>query len=570
MLKKFTTYYRAHYKLFILDIFSAFIMSGLDLLYPVIIRQLIDRIFPDKNIQMIVRMSLFLLLIYILRFIFQYIVQYWGHVVGIRMETDMREELFSHLQKLSFKFYDNNKVGYLMSRIINDLNNISELAHHGPEDLFISTILIFGSFIILLKMNWRLALLTFSLIPIMFLFSIKLGQRMYNSFRDIREKIAEISSQIEDSLSGIRVVKSFVNESHENEKFRHGNNLFRQSRENAMQNMAVFYSGMNLFINLINLITIAAGGFYIYKSVLTTGELIAFLFYVNMFMNPIRRLVNFNEQFQRGMAGFKRFTELLEIEPEIKDLPAAVNLEAEGKIEYKNVTFSYDNHQHVLKNIDINIEPGQTIAFVGPSGSGKTTLCNLLPRFYEIDDGDILIDNISIKNITLSSLRNNIGIVQQDVFLFNGTIKDNILYGNSDAEEEDVIEAAKKANAHDFIVNMQDAYDTNIGERGVKLSGGQKQRISIARSFLKNPPILILDEATSSLDNESEKIIQASLKRLSKDRTTLVIAHRLSTVQNADEIIVLTDDGIQERGTHIELIKKDEGIYKKLYQTQFK
>ena len=570
MLKKFTTYYRAHYKLFILDIFSAFIMSGLDLLYPVIIRQLIDRIFPDKNIQMIVRMSLFLLLIYILRFIFQYIVQYWGHVVGIRMETDMREELFSHLQKLSFKFYDNNKVGYLMSRIINDLNNISELAHHGPEDLFISTILIFGSFIILLKMNWRLALLTFSLIPIMFLFSIKLGQRMYNSFRDIREKIAEISSQIEDSLSGIRVVKSFVNESHENEKFRHGNNLFRQSRENAMQNMAVFYSGMNLFINLINLITIAAGGFYIYKSVLTTGELIAFLFYVNMFMNPIRRLVNFNEQFQRGMAGFKRFTELLEIEPEIKDLPAAVNLEAEGKIEYKNVTFSYDNHQHVLKNIDINIEPGQTIAFVGPSGSGKTTLCNLLPRFYEIDDGDILIDNISIKNITLSSLRNNIGIVQQDVFLFNGTIKDNILYGNSDAEEEDVIEAAKKANAHDFIVNMQDAYDTNIGERGVKLSGGQKQRISIARSFLKNPPILILDEATSSLDNESEKIIQASLKRLSKDRTTLVIAHRLSTVQNADEIIVLTDDGIQERGTHIELIKKDEGIYKKLYKTQFK
>jgi len=545
-------------------------MSGLDLLYPVIIRQLIDRIFPDKNIQMIVRMSLFLLLIYILRFIFQYIVQYWGHVVGIRMETDMREELFSHLQKLSFKFYDNNKVGYLMSRIINDLNNISELAHHGPEDLFISTILIFGSFIILLKMNWRLALLTFSLIPIMFLFSIKLGQRMYNSFRDIREKIAEISSQIEDSLSGIRVVKSFVNESHENEKFRHGNNLFRQSRENAMQNMAVFYSGMNLFINLINLITIAAGGFYIYKSVLTTGELIAFLFYVNMFMNPIRRLVNFNEQFQRGMAGFKRFTELLEIEPEIKDLPAAVNLEAEGKIEYKNVTFSYDNHQHVLKNIDINIEPGQTIAFVGPSGSGKTTLCNLLPRFYEIDDGDILIDNISIKNITLSSLRNNIGIVQQDVFLFNGTIKDNILYGNSDAEEEDVIEAAKKANAHDFIVNMQDAYDTNIGERGVKLSGGQKQRISIARSFLKNPPILILDEATSSLDNESEKIIQASLKRLSKDRTTLVIAHRLSTVQNADEIIVLTDDGIQERGTHIELIKKDEGIYKRLYQTQFK
>ncbi len=570
MIKKFSKYYINHWRLFLVDIICAFLMSGIDLLYPVIVQQMLDNHFPNRNVGMIIRILILLLILYVLRLIFQYIVHYWGHVVGIRMETDMRKELFNHLQKLSFKFYDNTKVGYLMSRIVNDLNNVSELAHHGPEDLFISTVMILGSFIILLFMKWQLALFTFALLPIMFYFSLILGKKMYSSFKDIREKVAEVNSLVEDSLSGIRVVKSFTNERLEEDKFDDGNQQYRQSREYAMKNMAQFHSGMNFFINLIRFSTLAAGGYFIYTDGLTTGELVAFLFYVNMFMNPIRRLVNFNQQFQKGMAGFNRFLELLAIKPEIEDSPSAQKLtDINGNIKYEDVTFGYDNHSKVLKDIKLDIKSGETVAFVGPSGAGKTTLCNLLPRFYELDSGQITIDKTSITDISLESLRENIGIVQQEVFLFNGNIKDNILYGNSNATEAEVKEAAKKANAHQFILNLSNGYETKIGERGVKLSGGQKQRISIARSFLKNPPILILDEATSSLDNESEKIIQASLDRLSKDRTTLVIAHRLSTVKNADKIIVLTEDGIVEKGTHQELINKDGGVYNRLYKTQF-
>lgn len=570
MIRKFACYYQNHWKLFLLDISCAFIISGLDLVFPYIIRKMIDQYIPDKNLTMIIRVLVFLFLLYILMFVFQYIVHYWGHVVGIRMEADMRKELFAHLQTLSFRFYDNNKVGYLMSRIVNDLNNVSELAHHGPEDLFISTIMITGSFIILLGMHWQLALFTFALVPVMLIFSVKLGHKMHLAFRDIREKIAEVNSQIEDSLSGIRVVKSFTNERYENKKFDHGNNRFRCSREFAMKAMAQFFSGINFFSNMITLITLAAGGYYIYLDQLTTGELVAFLFYVNMFMNPIRRLVNLNENFQRGMAGFRRFQELLSVEPEIKDLPEAIELtNIKGEIEYRDVSFGYDNNTKVLEHINLKIEPGQTVAFVGPSGAGKTTICNLLPRFYEIEKGSVLIDGKDIREVSLKSLRRNIGIVQQDVFLFNGTVRDNIAYGKPDASEDEIIEAAKKANAHQFIQKLSDGYDTNIGERGVKLSGGQKQRISIARTFLKNPPILILDEATSSLDNESEKIIQASLARLSRGRTTLVIAHRLSTIKDADLIIVLTEEGIVEQGKHEELINKEGGIYKKLYQSQF-
>jgi len=457
-----------------------------------------------------------------------------------------------------------------MSRIVNDLNNISELAHHGPEDLFISSMMLIGSFGIMASMNLKLALFTFMLLPVMFYFSLILGQKMYSAFKDIRERIAEVNSIIEDSLSGIRVVKSFTNEPFEKEKFDEGNHQFRESREYAMKNMAKFHSGMNLFINMIRLITLGAGGYFIYKGELSAGQLVAFLFYVNMFMQPIRRLVNFNEQLQRGMSGFNRFTSLLAVEPQIKDKKEAVELKnVRGRIKYKNVSFSYDENEHVLNNVNIDVEPGQTVAFVGPSGAGKSTICNLLPRFYEINDGEILIDEVNIKDINISSLRSNIGIVQQDVFLFNGTIKDNILYGNFKATEKEVIEAAKKANAHQFIMNMNNGYETDIGERGVKLSGGQKQRISIARSFLKNPPILILDEATSSLDNKSEKIIQRSLQKLSEGRTTLVIAHRLSTVKDADEILVLTEDGIVERGKHDQLINKDGGVYQSLYKTQF-
>ena len=570
MIKKFSKYYINHWKLFLLDIVSALLMSSLDLMFPVIVQQLLDKHFPNKNAAMIIRMLVLLLILYVLRLIFQYIVHYWGHVVGIRMETDMRKKLFNHLQKLSFKFYDNTKVGYLMSRIVNDLNNISELAHHGPEDLFISSVMLIGSFIILLIMKWQLALFTFAVLPIMFYFSLILGKKMYRSFKDIREKIAEVNSIVEDSLSGIRVVKSFTNEEFEENKFDYGNQRFRESREYAMRNMAQFHSGMNFFSNLIILSTLSAGAYFLFNDSLTTGELVAFLFYVNMFMNPIRRLINFNEQFQKGMAGFNRFLELLDIEPEIEDKPDAVKLtDVSGRIKYENVSFGYDNHSKVLKDINLDIKRGETVAFVGPSGVGKTTLCNLLPRFYELNNGKIEIDGVSIKDIKLESLRENIGIVQQDVFLFNGNVKENISYGNYEATDEQIIEAAKKANADQFILDLSNGYETKIGERGVKLSGGQKQRISIARSFLKNPPILILDEATSSLDNESEKIIQASLDLLSKDRTTLVIAHRLSTVKNADKIIVLTENGIVEKGTHNDLINKEGGVYNSLYKTQF-
>ncbi|TDP93045.1 ATP-binding cassette subfamily B protein [Halanaerobium saccharolyticum] len=569
MLKKFLSYYKNHWKLFTATLGSAVLMSGLDLAYPLFIQQLIDQHFPARNLNMMIRISVILLVIYVLRFVFQYIVHYWGHVVGIRMETDMRSDLFTHLQKLSFKFYDNNKVGYLMSRVINDLNNISELAHHGPEDVLISSMLLVGSLIILLNMHWQLALVTFALIPIMFFFSKNLGEKMYHAFKVIREKMAEVNTIVEDSLSGIRVVKSFTNEDYENEKFCEGNHNYRRSREWAMKNMAQFHSGMNLFINLIRLSTLAAGGYFIYDGSLTAGQMVAFLFYVDMFMNPIRRLVNFNEQLQRGMSGFSRFKELLEVDPEIVDLPDAQELKnVEGLIKYEDVTFGYDNHEKVLSNINIEIDPGRTVAFVGPSGAGKSTLTKLLPRFYEIDSGRLSIDNIDIKDVTLESLRRNIGIVQQDVFLFNGTVRENIAYGTANASDAEIIEAAEKANAHDFILNLSDGYDTDIGERGVKLSGGQKQRISIARSFLKNPPILILDEATSSLDNRSEKIIQESLEKLAEGRTTLVIAHRLSTVINADQIIVLTDKGIVERGRHEELIENG-GEYAQLYNEQF-
>ena len=569
MLKKFFSYYKNHWKLFLVDISCAILMSGIDLVYPVYVQRLIDDYFPQRNADMMIRIVVILLVLYGFRFVFQYIVHYWGHVVGIRMETDMRSDLFIHLQKLSFKFYDNNKVGYLMSRVVNDLNNISELAHHGPEDILISTMLLIGSFLILVNMHLQLALVTFVLIPVMFFFSLHLGEKMYNAFKVIREKMAEVNTIIEDSLSGIRVVKSFTNEDYENEKFSEGNHNYRRSREWAMKNMAQFHSGMNLFINLIRLSTLAAGGYFIYNGSLSVGQMVAFLFYVDMFMNPIRRLVNFNEQLQRGMSGFSRFQELLEVDPEIVDRPEAQVLKnVEGLIRYEDVSFGYDNHKKVLTNIEIEIGPGKTVAFVGPSGAGKSTLTKLLPRFYEIDRGRLSIDNIDIKDVTLESLRQNIGIVQQDVFLFNGTVRENIAYGTANASEQKIIEAAKKANAHDFILNLSEGYETDIGERGVKLSGGQKQRVSIARSFLKNPPILILDEATSSLDNRSEKIIQESLEKLAEGRTTLVIAHRLSTVINADQIIVLTEEGIVERGRHEELIKNG-GEYSQLYNEHF-
>ena len=569
MVREFARYYRPHWKLFILDISCAFLMSVIDLIYPYISRQFIDVYIPTRNLNMMLKMSIFLLVIFIVRYILQYIVTYWGHVLGIRMEADMRKELFSHLQTLSLKFYDNTRVGYLMSRIVNDLNDISELAHHGPEEVFISVVTILGAFIVMLHMNWILALASFLMVPVMIIFAIRLRGKMYHRFLDNRIKIAEINSQIEESLSGIRVVKSFTNETYEEEKFELGNQRFCKSRERAMEAMAQFNSGINFFNNMIELITIAAGAYLIYLNRLTAGELLAFLIYVNMFMRPIRRIANLNEQYQRAMTGFGRFQEVLAVKPDVIEVEQPMELKnVRGEIEYKEVSFSYNNDSRVLDKINLKIRPGETVAFVGPSGAGKTTLCNLLPRFYEIDKGAIYIDGQDIRDLSLKSLRANIGIVQQDVFLFNGTIRDNIAYGKPDATEEEIIEAAQNAAAHEFIMELSNGYDTEIGERGVKLSGGQKQRISIARTFLKNPPILILDEATSSLDNESERIIQQSLDQLAKGRTTLIIAHRLSTIQNADRIIVLAEEGIVQEGTHNTLINS-KGLYRDLYLSQF-
>ena len=569
MIRKFARYYRPHWKLFILDITCAFLLAIADLVYPYMSRLFIDIYIPDRNLNMMLKMSFFLLLVFIIRYILQYIVTYWGHVLGIRMEADMRKDLFSHLQTLSLKFYDNNRVGYLMSRIVNDLNDISELAHHGPEEIFISVITLLGSFIIMLSMNWVLALSTFLMVPIMIVFVMKLRGKMYQRFLDNKIKIAEVNSQIEESLSGIRVVKSFTNETYEEEKFELGNQRFCKSRERAMEAMAQFNSGINFFNNMIELITVAAGAYLVYLNRLTVGELVAFLIYVNMFMRPIRRIANLNEQYQRAMTGFGRFQEILAVKPDIVEEENPLVLkDVRGEIEYRNVSFSYDNDSQVLEDINLKIKSGETIAFVGPSGAGKTTLCNLLPRFYEINKGAILLDGIDIRDLSLKSLRANIGIVQQDVFLFNGTIRDNIAYGKPGATDEEIVEAAKKAAAHDFIMELSNGYETEIGERGVKLSGGQKQRISIARTFLKNPPILILDEATSSLDNESERVIQQSLDQLAKGRTTLIIAHRLSTIQNADRIIVLAEEGIVQEGTHNTLINS-KGLYRDLYLSQF-
>ncbi|MBE6043442.1 MAG: ABC transporter ATP-binding protein [Clostridium thermopalmarium] len=570
MIKKFIGYYKPHMKLFILDMVCAFLAAAADLFYPMISRKIINDVIPNRQLSLLYKLIIFLLVLYILKLIFNYIVEYWGHVVGVRMQYDMRKEIFSHLQKLPFSYFDDNKTGHIMSRIVNDLMEVSELAHHGPEDLFISLVMLVGSFIALCTIDWRLTLIVFAFVPVMIVFAIKKRVKMNNAFKEVRKKVADVNAQLENSISGIRVAKSFTNEDYEMEKFDEGNDRFRISREFAYKAMAEFYSGIHFLIDILNVIVICAGGIFTYKGIITPGDLVAYLLYISIFMQPIRRLTSFIEQYQSGMTGFERFMEIMNIQPDIKDREDAVELkDVNGNIDFKNVTFNYNDKESVLSNISLKVKAGKTLALVGPSGGGKTTLCHLIPRFYEVTEGDIFIDGKNIKDLTLESLRRNIGIVQQDVFLFTGTIKENILYGNPDASDEEVIDAAKRANIHDFIINLPDGYDTYVGERGIKLSGGQKQRISIARVFLKNPPILILDEATSALDNATEIIIQKSLEKLSEGRTTIVVAHRLSTIKNADEIIVLTANGIEEKGSHEELIKKN-GIYAKLYNSQFK
>ncbi|MCX7884439.1 MAG: ABC transporter ATP-binding protein/permease [Caloramator sp.] len=569
MLKKFISYYKPHIWLFILDMVCAVLISVTDLIYPMITRKLINNIIPSKNISLIFQIGILMFLLYALRMLLEYIVGYYGHVLGVRMEYDMRKEMFTHIQSLPVSYFDNTKTGQIMSRIVNDLNEISELAHHGPEDIFISTLMIVGSFFLLLNINIKLTFIVFTIIPFMVYFTVIYNSKMRKNFKRIRESLADVNSRVEDSLSGIRVVKSFTNEEYEIDKFDENNNEFKYLRTKSVKYIGILHGGINFFSNISTLLALIAGGYFVAKGEISVGDLVAYLIYIGQFLQPVKRIAQFVEQYQRGMAGFKRFYEIMNIKPDIFDRENAVEIkDVLGKVEFKNVSFSYNDKTTVLKNINLTVNEGDSIAIVGPSGVGKTTLCSLIPRFYDVDSGNIYIDGIDIKDIKIKSLRQNIGVVQQDVFLFAGTIRDNILYGRLDATEEEVIRAAKAANAHEFIMELEDGYDTYIGERGIKLSGGQKQRISIARMFLKNPPILILDEATSSLDNQSELIIQKSIEELSKGRTTFIIAHRLATIKNANRIIVLTENGIEEEGTHRDLMNK-KGIYYELYKTQF-
>ena len=569
MLKSFARYYKPHWKLFVLDMVCALIAASCDLMYPVISRNIINTYIPDKSLQLIFSWCAALLVIYIIQTIMQYIMQYQGHVVGVRMQADMRRDVFTHLQKLPFSYFDEHKTGVIMSRIVNDLMDISEFAHHGPEDLFISAVTIIGSFIILCTVNVPLTLLTFIMIPFLVLFIVKKRTAMTVAFRKNRIEIAEVNASLENSIAGVRVARAFTGEAEEQKKFNENNQRYVAVREKAYRVMAEFFSGTNFLTAMMNVIILAGGGYCVYAGIITVGDMVAYMLFINMFVTPIKKLIQFVEMFQNAITGYVRFEELMNVQPEKEDEHAQELTDVKGEITFDNVTFQYDEGKEVLSNISLTFPQGKMVAIVGPSGGGKTTLCHLIPRFYEISSGSISVDGHDIRTVTRSSLRQKIGIVQQDVFLFTGTIFDNIAYGKLGASREEVIEAAKKANIHDYIMSLPEGYETFVGERGVKLSGGQKQRISIARVFLKNPPILVLDEATSALDNVTENYIQDSLDELCKNRTTIVVAHRLSTIKHADEIIVMDRDGIQERGTHAQLLEKENGIYKELYEAQF-
>ena len=563
-LKRFIAYYKPFKLLFTIDMVCAFIVAAADLFFPLITKNMINDYIPNAKIKMVFILGGALLALYIVKSLLNYVILYWGHLLGVRIQANMRRDVFTHLQKLPFSYFDENKTGTIMSRIVNDLMDISELAHHGPEDIFLSVIMLIGAFIVLAGISLPLTLIIFAFIPFLVFFAARKRIKMSDAFTKTRVEVAEVNANLENSISGIRVSKAFVNTDFELKKFQKGNLSFQKAREIAYKTMAEFFSGTSFILDILNVVVFLAGGLFFYFGKINIGDFTAFILFVNMFLNPIKRLINFVEQYQSGITGFRRFVDIMDSEKE-KDAENATHIsDVSGVIDFKNVTFSYDEKKNVLSDLNLHIESGKTIALVGPSGGGKTTLCHLLPRFYDIDEGEIFLDGKNIKDITLRSLRENIGIVQQDVFLFTGTIYENILYGNVNATFEEVVEAAKKANIHDYIMGLEDGYDTYIGERGIKLSGGQKQRISIARVFLKNPPVLILDEATSALDNATEVMIQQSLESLCKGRTTLVVAHRLSTIKNADEILVLTDDGIAERGTHDFLLEKN-GLYAKLY-----
>ena len=570
--KKFARYYKPYLGSFAADMFFAILGAAVTLIIPMVVRYITGTVIyeePDKAMKDIAVLAVVMIALVAVEFVCNYFIATVGHNMGAKMETDMRTEIFDHYQKLSFSFFDNQKVGQLMSRVTNDLFDISELFHHGPEDVVISLIKFIGTMVILLNIHSGLALCAAASLPVMLVFAYVYNGKLKRAFKRNRDRIADINAQLEDSLSGVRVVKSFGNEDAEMGKFQSGNNAFLESKKSAYKIMGIYNSGMGVFTTLVTIVVVVAGAVFLTNKTLEVADLVTFMLYINNFTDPIKRLVSFTEQFQNGASGYERFLEIMNVEPDIVDDKHAVDVGTlQGDISFKNVMFHYvDTDTNVLSNLTLDIKAGEYVALVGSSGAGKTTMCSLIPRFYDVTSGEIDIDGMDIRKMTQKSLRRNIGIVQQDVYLFAGTVKDNIRYGKPDATDEEIIAAAKNANAHEFIMQLPDGYNTDIGQRGVKLSGGQKQRLSLARVFLKNPPILIFDEATSALDNESEKIVQDSLEHLAKNRTTLVIAHRLSTIRNAKRILVLTEDGIAEEGTHDELMAKN-GVYANFYHIQ--
>lgn len=570
--KKFVGYYKPYLGSFAADMLFAVLGAAVTLVIPMVVRYITGTVIyeePGQALRDILLLALVMLALVALEFVCNYFIATVGHNMGAKMETDMRTEIFDHYQKLSFSFYDNQKVGQLMSRVTNDLFDISELFHHGPEDVVISLIKFVGTMVILLNIHSGLALCAAATLPFMLIFAYVYNGRLKKAFKRNRDRIADINAQLEDSLAGVRVVKSFSNEDAEMDKFQQGNHAFLESKKAAYKIMGIYNSGMGVFTTLVSVVVVVSGAVFLTKKTLDVADLVTFMLYINNFTDPIKRLVSFTEQFQNGASGYERFLEIMEVEPDIADDKDAVDAGIlKGEIAFRDVMFHYaDTDAQVLSHLSLDIKAGEYVALVGSSGAGKTTMCSLIPRFYDVTSGEIDIDGMDIRKMTLKSLRRNIGIVQQDVYLFAGTVKDNIRYGKPDATDEEIVEAARNANAHDFIMQLPDGYNTDIGQRGVKLSGGQKQRLSLARVFLKNPPILIFDEATSALDNESEKIVQESLEHLAKNRTTLVIAHRLSTIRNAKRILVLTEEGIAEEGTHEELMKKN-GVYANFYHIQ--
>ncbi|UYG95034.1 ABC transporter ATP-binding protein [Cytobacillus firmus] len=569
MIPRFFSYYKPHKRLFILDFSSAVFVALLELGFPLAVQWFIDSLLPSGNWSMIVSVSAGLLALYVTSTLLQFVVNYWGHKLGINIETDMRQQLFQHVQRQSFRFFDNTKTGHIMSRVTNDLMDIGELAHHGPEDLFIAVMTFVGAFWIMLTINVKLALVTIFVLPFLVWLITFCNIKMNKAWKRMYGEIADVNAQVEDSVSGVRVVQSFTNESYEIERFKENNGRFRLAKLAAYKIMSFSASGVYMLTRLVTLIVLVYGSWLSFSGQLSYGELVGFVLYVNVLLKPIDKISALMELYPKGMAGFKRFLEIIDTEPEIEDTKDALEVESlRGDIRFQDVSFSYDEHKSVLEGIDLQINAGETVAFVGPSGAGKTTICSLIPRFYDVNGGSIKIDGMDIRDMTKKSLRSHIGIVQQDVFLFTGTLKENIAYGLLGATDEQIADAAKKAHLQDFIASLPDGWETQIGERGLKLSGGQKQRIAIARMFLKNPPILILDEATSALDTETEQIIQTALNELAVNRTTLVIAHRLATIRNADRVVVVTEDGIAEEGTHDELIEKN-GIFAGLHNVQF-